>query len=224
MNIYTEIVFYSSSSIDDLRLSIQRKGLDGVYCANRGTGFIDKVKDIIKQTLKKVLDINTMRGIVMASASDFDQKMIDIILAYKKLKNDVEYNAFLQKRKGKLIISLNDKVKLINKKEPHDILGARDFDSSHKLRAVLNIVKELFPNLTETTKAFKLDVLNIRNPLAHVTEIEDPSGSGKKCLADGDFIFNDESSRQILENLKKHERNLDDILEKIKNCSKINLV
>jgi CheY-like chemotaxis protein len=216
MNVYTEIIFYSSSKMEDLRLSIQKNGLDGVYCANRGEGFIQKVKDIIKQTLKKVLDINTIRGIVMASVSDFDQKMVEIIETYKNHKNEEEYSAYLQKRKNKLDESLNSRAKSIKKIAPGDIIYERDFDTYHKWRAVSNIVRDNFPHLAETTEAFKIDVIDIRNPLAHVIEKDDPRGNGKKCLMDGDFIFNDEKSRQILENLKKHEKNLDSILNRLK--------
>jgi len=217
MNIYTEIIFYSSSRMDELRLSIQKNGLDGVYCANRGEGFTQKVKDIMKLTLKKVLDINMVRGIVMASVSDFDEKMIEIIKAYRNKITEEKYTSFLQKRKKKLLESLNDRIKSINSIDSTNIYNERDFDTSHKWRAIINIVKDNIPTLNDIIELFKVEVIDIRNPLAHVTEKDDPSGNGKKCLSDGDFIFNDEKSFEILKNLIKHEKNFDDIFAYINN-------
>lgn len=221
LNIYTEIIFYSASRIDELRQSIQKNGLDGVYCVSRAeASFMPKVKDIIKQTLKKVLDLNTIRGIVMATVSDFDEKMIEIIKTYQKYIGEEAYNIFLQKRRKKLFESFDSKKKKINEVPLTNLLEERDFDTSHKWRAVLNIVKENIPALNELTNSFKVEIIDIRNPLAHVTEIDDPDGNGKKYLADGDFIFDEEKSRQIFQDLKKHEKNFDDVLNHIKITTK----
>ena len=225
LNVYTEIIFYSASRIDELRQSIQKNGLDGVYCVSRGeAAFLPKVKDIIRQTLRKVLDLNALRGIVMATVSDFDIKMIEIIKAYEKCLGEEAYNNFLQKRRKKLLDSLESRKKVINEVKPIAFLKERDFDTSHKWRAVLNIVKDNIPVLYELTNTFKTEIIDIRNPLAHVTEMDDPKENGKKHLADGDFIFNEEKSRQILHNLKKHEKNFNDVLNHLKQLSGLNAV
>jgi CheY-like chemotaxis protein len=103
LDIYTEIVFYSASEMKELRTAIHDKELDGVFCANRGEGFLPKVRDIIRLTLKKILDLNTMRGIVMAVVSDFDEKMLNIISAYVNTMNESDANAFLGSKKEKII-------------------------------------------------------------------------------------------------------------------------
>jgi CheY-like chemotaxis protein len=217
LNVYTEIIFYSALKIDELRQSIQKNALDGVYCVSRGeAAFLPKVKDIIRLTLKKVLDLNAMRGIVMATVSDFDKKMIEIIDNYKEYIGDDTYNAFLQKRKAKLLRSLEERTEKIKQTGLSDFYKEWIFDTSHKWRAVLDIIKNNIPDLTQTTAQFDPEIIKIRDRLAHVTEIEDPSGNGKKCLADGDFLFDDEKSRQILLQLKKHENNFDNVLSHIK--------
>jgi CheY-like chemotaxis protein len=212
LDIYTEIVFYSASGMTELRTAIHDKGLDGVYCANRGEGFFLKVKDIIRLTLKKVLDLNAMRGIVMAVVSDFDEKMLSIISAYVNAINENDANAFLSKRKNKLLSSFDDKRTKINNEQLDTFYRNWGFDTTHKWRAVLSIVKSVIPELTEKTKQYELEIIKNRDYLAHVMEVNDPSGNGQKCLAYGDFIFNDESCKKILTALKEHEKNLDDIL------------
>jgi CheY-like chemotaxis protein len=212
LDIYTEVVFYSSSEMTELRGAIHDKELDGVYCANRGEGFLPKVKDIIRLTLKKVLDINAMRGVVMAVVSDFDEKMLSIISAYLNTINENDANTFLSKRKNKLLSSFDDKKAKINNEQLDTFYKNWNFDATHKWRAVLSIVKMVIPELTEKTKQYESEIIKSRDSLAHVMEVEDPSGNGQKCLAYGDFIFNDESCKKILTALKEHERNFDKIL------------
>jgi CheY-like chemotaxis protein len=212
LDIYTEIVFYSASEMKELRSAIHDEELDGVYCANRGEGFLPKVKDIIRLTLKKVLDLNAMRGIVIAVVSDFDEKMTNIISAYVNTTNENDANAFLSKRKNKLLSSLDDKKTKINNAQLGVFYRNWGFDATHKWRAVLSIVKSVIPELTEKTKQYELEIIKSRDYLAHVMEVDDPSGNGQKCLAYGDFIFNDEKCKEILTALKEHEKNLDKIL------------
>jgi CheY-like chemotaxis protein len=212
LDIYTEIVFYSASEMKELRTAIHDKELDGVYCANRGEGFLLKVKDIIRLTLKKFLDLNAMRGIVMAVVSDFDEKMLNIISAYIKTINESETSDFLLKRKNKLLSSLDDKRKKIDGEQLDTFYKNWNFDATHKWRAVLAIVKLAIPELIEKTQQYKPEIIDSRDYLAHVMEIDHPSGNGQKCLAYGDFIFNDESCKKILTALKEHEKNLDKIL------------
>jgi CheY-like chemotaxis protein len=212
LDIYTEIVFYSASEMKELRAAIHEKELDGVYCANRGEGFLPKVKDIIRLTLKKVLDLNAMRGIVMAVVSDFDEKMLNIISSYINTEDENNASIFLSKRKKKLLESIEGKRKSIEKKEVDTFYKEWVFDATHKWRAVCYIVRLVIPELAEKTEQYKTEIIDNRDYLAHVMEVDDPSGNGQKRLVCGDFIFNDESCKKILTALKEHEKNLDEIL------------
>lgn len=77
-DIFTEIVFYSSDP-DTLTKQIQKESLEGVYWADRNGNFEEKVKNIIGLTLRKALDINNVRGLVMAEVADIDHELDDII-------------------------------------------------------------------------------------------------------------------------------------------------
>lgn len=79
----TEIVFYSEVPVEELRAKIAKQGIDGVYCSRRSR-LGEKALDVISTTIKKVLDLNSLRGVVMDTLAEFDyiievlvQKVID---------------------------------------------------------------------------------------------------------------------------------------------------
>ena len=81
--VYTDVVFYSSSGIDELRTKGREKELDGVYYSSRDVNlFIKKVKAVIDTTIKKVQDLNNLRGLVMAEVSELDSRMASLIKKY----------------------------------------------------------------------------------------------------------------------------------------------
>jgi CheY-like chemotaxis protein len=84
--LYTEIVFYSQSGAQMLREAIGSRGIDGVYCTSRQISeFEDKVFKVIKNTIKKVQDINNMRGLVIAEAIDLETRIKIILQKYFEL-------------------------------------------------------------------------------------------------------------------------------------------
>ncbi|MEG6589077.1 response regulator [Paenibacillus barengoltzii] len=70
---FTEIIFYSQSDIRTIRSTISEKGLDGIYCTSRNTEDFDyKVTKIIYNTIRKVQDVNNMRGLVIAETTELE--------------------------------------------------------------------------------------------------------------------------------------------------------
>jgi hypothetical protein len=208
-NFFSEIVFYSSSEISDLRKAVLENSLDGVYCVGRSaSAFLPTVQDVIKATVKKVLDVNTMRGIVMAETSDIDEKMITIISSYIETLKEDDKNQFLTHRRGELLLSIDEKRKKIE--DNAKFYNEWIFDSSHKWRTVLEIVKKNLPEKKKLTSLYHDEIIIKRNKLAHLKISENVNG--EKQLVNGDFIFNDMTCKEILNNLKKHEKNIDEIL------------
>lgn len=73
---YTDVVFYSSIGIEELRAKGKEKELEGVYYSGRTpeTSFVNKVKAVIDSTLKKVQDLANLRGLVMAEVSELEER------------------------------------------------------------------------------------------------------------------------------------------------------
>jgi len=211
-NFFSEIIFYSADGALKLREEVFNNGLDGVYCADRpANSFLRKVQEVIKVTVKKVLDLNTIRGIVMAETSDIDKKMLDVITIYANSLEAVAKNAFLEKRRNKLLKSINEKIEDLKTSSLDNFYNNLLFDSSQKWRTVLDIVKNRIPEKESLTRLYDPEIIQKRNRLAHVKEMQDTAG--KIQLTDGDFVFNEQMSKEILHLIKKHEKNIIAILE-----------
>jgi DNA (cytosine-5)-methyltransferase 1 len=77
-NIYTEVIFYSASPSSLLWDAIHRNQLEGVFVSDR-PGILQKLENVAEQRVHKVLDVNNMRGIVMAEVGDMDLLIEDIL-------------------------------------------------------------------------------------------------------------------------------------------------
>ena len=84
---YKDVVFYSAQTpAADLRRLAFDKGLEGIYCASR-EGLVDEVVGVFESLVKKVLDLDHTRGIVMGATSDIDH-MIHSCLLHIEAKLD----------------------------------------------------------------------------------------------------------------------------------------
>ncbi|WP_288410536.1 hypothetical protein [uncultured Herbaspirillum sp.] len=77
-NILTEVVFYSSRDSRDLWQAIAELQLEGVFVAYRKV-LVPKMEMVFRQSVKKILDLENMRGIVMAEVGDIDLLLDEIL-------------------------------------------------------------------------------------------------------------------------------------------------
>ena len=69
---YKDVVFYSARTTpEELRGKAYNANLEGIYCAAR-EGLVDEVMGVFESLVKKVLDLDHTRGIVMGATSDID--------------------------------------------------------------------------------------------------------------------------------------------------------
>jgi hypothetical protein len=76
---YKDIVFYSAIPTANLKQMVLDKGIEGVFCAHREE-LGDKLGGVFEALVKKVLDVDHCRGIVMGVTSDIDQIVLDCLL------------------------------------------------------------------------------------------------------------------------------------------------
>lgn len=77
--VFTEVIFYSAGDAGLLWKAIHDRKLEGVYVANKGA-VGSKILRVGHQSIRKVLDLENMRGIVMAEVAELDL-LLDSILA-----------------------------------------------------------------------------------------------------------------------------------------------
>lgn len=221
-DIYTEIIFYSTDGDVAIRKTIAAKGIDGVFCASRdGGAFERKVNKVIEVTLKKVQDINNMRGLIMSATSDLDDKMNDIIeLVFAKHPAELQ-KSLAAKIFGEVGSSVKEKSEKFGKwsktldmgKLTNDTLM---FDASKKIAAIQHILDNVnndafIPHReNKFSEAYRAEVSENRNIFAHVTVVVE--GTKKKLVSRKKEIeFTDEFCIDVREKLKKHNSLLDEI-------------
>lgn len=220
--IYTEVVFYSSQGEDYVRNELRNFQIDGAYCADRADDdFIDKVSHVIKTTVKKVQDLNNMRGLIMAETSDIDKTMFEIIT--KVLERNT--SGIGEKLVASIFENVNSKVS--EKKNKFDKYNGKRvekivydnvmFDTSEKIKAVQLIIDSIDHKITAPYKndGFKTSYSEItkkRNLLGHETHAP---VEGKIIVGAGEnaFEFNDEFCITMRKKVKKHGEDLDELLQ-----------
>jgi len=83
---YKDVVFYSAQTAPNaLRKAAFEKGVEGIYCASREQ-LVDEVLGVFDSLVKKVLDLDHARGIVMGATSDIDHIVNEcLVIVHAKL-------------------------------------------------------------------------------------------------------------------------------------------
>ena len=207
LNVFTDIVFYSSVGIDTLREKGREKNLEGVYYSGRtpDSSFVRKVCQVIDSTIKKVQDLSNLRGLVMAEVSDLDSLMDEIIVKYYVDQSllDEFHRRITKNKENNIKKSLDndgidcEKTCKLNWRQFNIDKLLKIIDSSQKVRAI-NILLERHkkqgtdlyqsPNDKGFVDNYLQDIIYVRNNLAHCSSVIE---NGKEILKtrSGDLFF-----------------------------------
>lgn len=226
---FTDIVFYSQNHPEELRSRIARKEIDGVYCMHRRNLEIDGV-EVIKMTVRKVIDLNHMRGIVMATVADFDHLLDDCFRSLHLRLSNERRPHLLEEIASKLQRDADKELKRLSRvfgepgKRPtlDALLSDLYFTSSRKIQRFVALLKdrgfcdvqfadEILAHLT----AYQAEVLGPRNQLAHAKEHRLPSGQRALMGKGGrpEEAYTDQLMLTLRKTLLKHQENLTEILD-----------
>lgn len=197
---YKDVVFYSGqSSVVELRQKAFDKKLEGVYCASR-EGLVDEVVGVFDSLIKKVLDLDHTRGIVMGATSDIDY-MVNTCLTLAHGKLDEGGKAKFVEEALKRV---NDQVKNIAK-QGEKLQAAPSvealfkahmlFTSDNRLRMLASILSrdefKAYAVGVETVRVYREDVVGERNTLGHAVLV--PEGKPNSVIDDiGNVVGLDE--------------------------------
>lgn len=213
---YTEIIFYSSESPARLRQLVFEEGVDGVYCAQRGEPLRQASWGVIETMIRKVLDLNHMRGLVMAAVADLDRDVDDCL---RKLHAKLE-----PERRERLVQDIVSRIQQVaqdNVQQMERLVGAefdkvlehRGFSTNLKGAILLGALKEFSEELAaelimERFAQYEAQVVHPRNRMAHQRVVSD--GKSLKLGAKGEIIT-EEAMADIRRQLHEHRDNLSDL-------------
>ncbi len=181
---YKDIVFYSAQT--DLLHLVAEKHIEGIFCSSREY-LPDVVTGIFEALVRKVLDIDHSRGIVMGVTSDIDYYIKESINTIFD-KNDEKTNKFLlakvaehlSKKEKSFAVSIGTlkNISNISELEQHHSV----YTSNDKIRLLLNALELDSTNkvLVTSMKAYINTTIPKRNILAHVKVTTD--GFSRKLI------------------------------------------
>lgn len=173
---YKDVVFYSAqTAAPDLRRLAFDKGIEGIYCASR-EGLVDEVLGVFESLVKKVLDLDHARGIVMGATSDIDHMVNECLMVMHELLDEAGQQDMLTQA----IDRINERIEESSLKvaelmsapsmaalfEAHLIFTAND-----RLRILSRLLKKEFRDHVSTRQSvvtYMDTVVRHRNKLGHL--------------------------------------------------------
>ena len=221
-----DIVFYSSESPATLRQKIFNEGIDGVICCNR-TSLTERTMGLIQAQMRKILDLNHMRGIVMAATSDLDQAMIKCLEVVQSViypANPAAFAAIIGSQvAGSLRSKAADIERLAKNARVDKLLREPAFGAALRLTVFQNEIKKLTDqideiHLIETLNDYHQDVITPRNDFAHRSAIR----VGDKLVLEGrDEPFDQKGMVILRMKLLNHFENLRGLLSLLEEMADI---
>lgn len=170
---YKEIIFYSAQSAD-LRAILERSKIDGIYISNRDD-LPESADGIFQMLVKKVLDIEHTRGIVMGATSDIDHCVNECLIAFFDTcdaPNREKIWASVADRLAEIRSRFEKDATEIQKAEHITELIAKSgtytsFDRLNLLREILKLLN-IHLDKANALNAYVYKIIPKRNELAHV--------------------------------------------------------
>lgn len=219
-HVLTDIIFYSSTTPTALREQIFNQNIDGIFCVQRFT-LQNEAYNIIYNRIKKVLDLNHMRGIVMEVVSDFDKEIIHILTnLHDRIETTEEKNKTYSYIQKKIEISNESNLKQIKKIiensdgcDFQNLIEHRACGSSIKSQILKNFLEKLLDdynisNIFEIIKNYNEQVIEPRNSLAHAKPVME---EGKLIFKVNDKTFGENEFQNLRQNLLTHRDNFTDL-------------
>lgn len=216
-NIYTEIVFYTARGIDKLWESVKEKRLEGVFLSS-AEGIIHKVTQVAKQSVKKVVDLENMRGIVMAQVGDMDNIMKELLKVgltqIKTSQRKAIYQSFIDQEKDFSKEKCREIQEFSKDRSTKRMLDL--CDSSYRIWSLVEELIKRHPDLQSfDISKYNKEILWPRNVLAHGVP-ENQKGGGQYFMHKGRKLkYSEQSAKKIRENLKKYRNIYEEMLNQI---------
>lgn len=218
---FKDIVFYSSRANDLPRL-VAEKRVQGVFCSTRND-LPDTVDGVFEALIKKVLDIDHSRGIVMGASSDIDYRVYECLVhifdlgdgQHKQLVFDSIQKDMKKKFERLDEVSANitqiQHISELNKKEFSGIYTASD-----KLFLLQRLLRtdESNKEFVDKIESYKQNTIPKRNKLAH-TQVINGEGFSRKLIDDKGTELQIGDMKSLRQDLLAIQDHFDGLLQKL---------
>lgn len=212
---FKDIIFYSSDPVVELQRKIFDQHVEGIYCANRDE-LVPKVRGLFRDIVRKVLDLEHMRGIVMGATSDNEHLVTEAIASFDAKLADDHRTALVVLASERLQKGAEDlngiREKLLAKKSLKLLMKSFQFSAAHRLDLAIKILEllsaEEHQSLRESLKRYREETMPGRNKMGH-TRIH-VSGSLSE-LRSGATTYNVEELRQLRKDLVEHSEHFEQL-------------
>ena len=196
--VFTEVIFYSAQAASELWDAVREKELEGVYIANKDN-VIPRILMVGMHTLRKVLDLANMRGIVMAEVGDLDILLEQIlILAIEGVPENVQQEVFMRFHEDATKGLTGLQQGLVDFEQAPSIDGLIALCDSDKRWSNFNRIKKRDDFLKNRSFGnYQTDVLKPRNFLAHGVPEKLDDGTLRFTHRGAAYEFNDQVSEQL---------------------------
>ncbi|MGV8935104.1 MAG: hypothetical protein ACOH1I_10795 [Gallionellaceae bacterium] len=219
---YKDIIFYSSQATDLLNL-VANKKVQGVFCSTRDE-LANTVDGVFDALVKKVLDIDHSRGIVMGATSDIDHYVNDCLALSFESSDDKLKTAALavvarhvgEKRKS--IEKDLAKVAVIKHvtelQEFHNV-----YTSNDRLRLLKNVLQGegSHDNSIVAIAEYLLTTVPKRNNLAHVRV--KVNGFSRKLFDRDNIELTNEDMKFLRQELLEYQDLFEALFEKLRSSA-----
>lgn len=210
--VFTEIIFYSSGSASLLWKAVHDHKLEGIYIANK-EAIPERILKIGQQTLRKVLDLENMRGIVMAEVGDLDLVLNTILTsAIAGLPAEKQTEIFDRFYAASSEHHANHKESLDKFKEAPTVELLLSLCDSDKRWQNYGRTKKHHAVLKKTVIGdYVADVLRPRNFLAHGVPTPGEDGSSIFHYQGKEFLFNETISTELRTKIIEYKKTFSQI-------------
>jgi CheY-like chemotaxis protein len=170
---YKDVIFYSADA-PDLKRMVAEKELQGIFCSTRDT-LHDTVHGVFDALMKKVLDIDHSRGIVMGATSDIDYYVLHCLnSSFDNGENEHKSHALeivgrhMKERERSFAKDVGKIAAIKHIAELEDL--HHTYTSNDRLRLLKSLVEKSGENLDtiDPIKGYLDQTVRMRNDLAHV--------------------------------------------------------
>ncbi len=209
--VYTETIFYSANPTGKLWEAIHEQKLEGVFVSDRRM-VREKLTAVAYQSVRKVLDVNNMRGVVMAEVGDIDRILESILrAALSGLTTEQQLGVLKRFHERALEQGKKHSDKLQEFKAAPTVEGMLLFCDSYKRWLLFKSIMKIHPSLKGIQIGdFNQEVLSPRNYLAHGTGQMIDRGYVFRYL-DREYLFNDDVSLALRKTILEYKKTFESI-------------